>query len=194
MAGNVNKKYEIDMCNGPLLGKILVFYVPLMLSGVLQLLFNAADIAVLVGTDKGEDGRANKSIRAIAADEINTLIKAADPEGGKTIENINNLIAYVDENAGEIASLITATDANTAKLAGIDETVVKTIDAKIAAIPAYELPTATAEKLGGIKTSTADNGVSVNEDGVATVAKVNVNTLVQTSGDILVLNGGSASV
>ncbi len=40
------KKYEIDMCSGPLLGKILLFYVPLMLSGVLQLLFNAADIAV----------------------------------------------------------------------------------------------------------------------------------------------------
>ncbi len=40
------KKYEIDMCNGPLLGKILIFYFPLMLSGILQLLFNAADIAV----------------------------------------------------------------------------------------------------------------------------------------------------
>lgn len=35
------------MCNGPLLGKILVFYFPLMLSGVLQLLFNAADIVVV---------------------------------------------------------------------------------------------------------------------------------------------------
>lgn len=33
-----SKKYEIDMCNGPLLGKILIFYVPLMLSGILQLL------------------------------------------------------------------------------------------------------------------------------------------------------------
>lgn len=40
------KKYEIDMCNGPLAGKILIFYFPLMLSGILQLLFNAADIAV----------------------------------------------------------------------------------------------------------------------------------------------------
>ena len=39
-------RYEIDMCSGPLLGKILIFYIPLMLSGVLQLLFNAADIAV----------------------------------------------------------------------------------------------------------------------------------------------------
>lgn len=42
-----SKKYEIDMCNGPLLGKILLFYVPLMLSGILQLLFNAADIVVV---------------------------------------------------------------------------------------------------------------------------------------------------
>lgn len=47
MKENSSKKYEIDMCNGPLLGKILVFYIPLMLSGVLQLLFNAADIVVV---------------------------------------------------------------------------------------------------------------------------------------------------
>lgn len=41
------KSFEIDMCNGPLLGKILLFAVPLMLSGILQLLFNAADIIVV---------------------------------------------------------------------------------------------------------------------------------------------------
>ena len=41
------KKYEIDMCNGPLFGKILLFTLPLMLSGILQLLFNAADMVVV---------------------------------------------------------------------------------------------------------------------------------------------------
>lgn len=40
-------KYEIDMCNGPLFGKIVLFTIPVMLSGVLQLLFNAADIVVV---------------------------------------------------------------------------------------------------------------------------------------------------
>lgn len=40
-------KYEMDMCNGPLLGKIIIYAVPLMLSGILQLLFNAADIIVV---------------------------------------------------------------------------------------------------------------------------------------------------
>lgn len=43
----MKKSYEIDMCNGPLFGKILAFSIPLMLSGVLQLLFNAADIIVV---------------------------------------------------------------------------------------------------------------------------------------------------
>ena len=49
------------MCNGPLLGKILIFYVPLMLSGILQLLFNAADI-VVVGRFAG-----NESLAAVGA-------------------------------------------------------------------------------------------------------------------------------
>jgi len=42
-----HKSYEIDMTNGPLLGKIIKFSIPLMLSGILQLLFNAADIIVV---------------------------------------------------------------------------------------------------------------------------------------------------
>ena len=51
------KKYEIDMCNGPLLKQIIIFAVPLMLSGILQLLFNAADI-VVVGRFSGSDSLA----------------------------------------------------------------------------------------------------------------------------------------
>ena len=47
-----HNKYEIDMCNGPLLKKILLFSLPLMLSGILQLLFNAADV-VIVGRFAG---------------------------------------------------------------------------------------------------------------------------------------------
>ncbi len=49
--------YEIDMCNGPLFSKIVIFAVPLMVSGVLQLLFNAADI-IVVGRYAGSDSLA----------------------------------------------------------------------------------------------------------------------------------------
>lgn len=43
----MKKSYEIDMVNGPILGKILVYSIPLILSGILQLLFNAADVIVV---------------------------------------------------------------------------------------------------------------------------------------------------
>ncbi len=45
--GGRRGSYEIDMTNGPLLGKIVRFSIPLALSGILQLLFNAADIVVV---------------------------------------------------------------------------------------------------------------------------------------------------
>ena len=51
------KSYEIDMCSGPLFSKILLFTLPLMLSGILQLLFNAADM-IVVGRWVGSDALA----------------------------------------------------------------------------------------------------------------------------------------
>ena len=43
----MTKKYEINMCEGPLLPKLVLFAVPLMLSSILQLLYNAADVIVV---------------------------------------------------------------------------------------------------------------------------------------------------
>ena len=51
------KDYTIDMCNGPILKKMLMFTVPLMCSSVLQLLFNAADI-IVVGHFAGDNSLA----------------------------------------------------------------------------------------------------------------------------------------
>lgn len=51
------RSHEIDMCSGPLLPKILTFALPLAASGVLQLLFNAADI-VVVGRWAGDNSLA----------------------------------------------------------------------------------------------------------------------------------------
>lgn len=47
------KTHEIDMCNGPILSKMLLFAIPLMFSSILQLLFNAADI-IVVGRFAGD--------------------------------------------------------------------------------------------------------------------------------------------
>ena len=51
-------KYEIDMCNGTIMDKLISFSLPLMLSSILQLMFNAVDIIVV--------GRFSSS-RALAA-------------------------------------------------------------------------------------------------------------------------------
>ena len=40
-------KYEIDMCNGTIMDKLVSFAIPLMVSGILQLMFNAVDIIVV---------------------------------------------------------------------------------------------------------------------------------------------------
>lgn len=46
-------KKSIDMCNGPLTKKIVFFTIPIIFSGILQLLFNAADM-VVVGRFSGD--------------------------------------------------------------------------------------------------------------------------------------------
>ena len=67
---NMAKSYEMDMCNGPILGKVLTYSIPLMLSGVLQLLFNAADV-IVVGRFAG-----SQSLAAVGSTSslINLLI------------------------------------------------------------------------------------------------------------------------
>lgn len=47
------KHYDIDMCNGPLAGKILLFALPLMAANLLQLSFNLADV-IVVGKFAGD--------------------------------------------------------------------------------------------------------------------------------------------
>ena len=66
----MSSKYTKDMCNGPLLKKIILFAIPLMLSGVLQLLFNAADV-IVVGRFTG-----NEALAAVGSTSslINLLI------------------------------------------------------------------------------------------------------------------------
>lgn len=69
-------RYEIDMCSGPIAGKILRFSLPLILSGILQLLFNAADIVVV--------GR--------FAQDGNTALAAVGSTGSLTTLIINLLV------------------------------------------------------------------------------------------------------
>ncbi len=43
----MRRSHEIDITSGPILKKVIMFILPLMASGILQLLFNAADVIVV---------------------------------------------------------------------------------------------------------------------------------------------------
>lgn len=57
MSKGKNKRFEMDMCNGPILKKMLLFAMPLICSSILQLLFNAVDI-IVVGKYVGDNALA----------------------------------------------------------------------------------------------------------------------------------------
>lgn len=59
---------------------------------------------------------------------------------------------------------------------------------------AVDIPMATAEALGVVLSSTAENKITVGVDGTMEVNSVNVNKLTQTQGELLILNGGSSAV
>lgn len=48
------KNKNIDMCSGPLMGKMIAYTIPIILTGFLQLLYNAADL-VVIGQFAGHD-------------------------------------------------------------------------------------------------------------------------------------------
>ena len=96
----MKKSYEMDMCTGPLLKKLLIFAVPLILSGVLQLLFNAADI-VVVGKFAGSHALAavgstgaliNLFTNVFIGFSIGTNVLVAQYFGAKDKENIQDTV------------------------------------------------------------------------------------------------------
>lgn len=96
----MKKSYEIDMCHGPLLGKILLFSIPLMLSSILQLLFNAADI-IVVGRFTGSQALAavgstsaliNLLINIFVGLSVGVNVLVGKYYGGKQEQNISETV------------------------------------------------------------------------------------------------------
>ena len=96
----MKRSYEIDMCSGPLIPKILRFAIPLMLSGILQLLFNAADI-IVVGQFTGSAAMAavgstsslnNLIINIFIGLSLGSSVLMARYYGARDTEDIHQLV------------------------------------------------------------------------------------------------------
>lgn len=99
-AKNTVRKNEIDMCNGPIFGKMMLFTVPLICSNLLQLLFNAVDI-IVVGRFAGENALAavgsNTSLISLMTNffiglSIGVNVLAARYYGAKQKKNMSETV------------------------------------------------------------------------------------------------------
>lgn len=96
----MRKSYEMDMINGPLFKNILLYAFPLMLSGVLQLLFNAADV-IVVGRFAGSQALAavgstgsliNLLINLFVGISIGTNVLVARYYGARDLDGIEDTV------------------------------------------------------------------------------------------------------
>lgn len=67
-------------------------------------------------------------------------------------------------------------------------------EALVIAEKGVNIPLATNTTVGVIKGSDVENGVVINAEGAASVKNLNVEKLVQTDGDWLILNGGNSTL
>lgn len=98
--GKKVKKHEIDMVNGPILKKMLIFAFPLMFSSILQMLFNAADI-IVVGRFAGDNSLAavgsttsliNLLTNLFIGLSVGSNVLAGKYFGGRKTEKLNEAV------------------------------------------------------------------------------------------------------
>lgn len=80
-----------------------------------------ADVTKLVGTDKGTDGRANKTVREIAAEEVAKIVDGADASFD-TLKEVSDWISTHGTDAATMNTQINANKTAIEKLNGTAET------------------------------------------------------------------------
>ena len=148
---------------------------------------NTDAIAILNGASGDNAGDAGKSVRDIAAEETARIVAGAD-ESYDTLKEIADWIKSDTTGAAKMAS-----DINTNKTAiELLNGSVTTAGSVLYMIDQHKNVQATDTILGLVKSSAAQNKIAVTSDGTMEVNSLNVNKLVQTDGEELVLNGCKA--
>ena len=95
------KKYEMDMCSGNIFLKIVKFCFPLMLMGILQLLYNAADLIVVsnfsddpnaLGAVGSTSSLINLTVNLFMGLSVGTNVLCASLYGAKNFDRIGKVV------------------------------------------------------------------------------------------------------
>lgn len=180
-----------------------------VLDGLSDTSETAASVAQALETYK----TANDARVLAVEGEVDGLQSVVGNAESGLVKDLADLTSVVSGHTEDIADLVAKDDEFTEAIKAINEKLVgiaagaqvnviegiifngETVtvgENKIAEIT-YNLPIADADTIGGVKSATGENKISVAEDGTMEVNSVNVNKLVQTDGEFLIMNGGSAS-
>ena len=140
-----------------------------------------------------EDESKKLSKLTLGEDETITI------DGKIAADNVDGLGTWVTANRNTLAGLLS--EDNATKLEGIEagaqvnqlESVKINGVAQSVVEKAVNIPIATGTLLGVVMANAAENGVEVAANGKMSVHSLNVNKLVQTEGDTLILDGGNAA-
>ena len=123
-------------------------------------------------------------IKEISKDKVTGLAEALDGKvnavAGKGLSS-NDL-------TDELLDKLNASQANVLEGVSVAGTLLDIVEKQI------NIPVATADVHGVVKSSADENKVAVAADGTMEVNKLNVNKLVQTDGEYIIMNGGSATL
>lgn len=148
-----------------------------------------------VKTEELDIGAEDKilSIKAVEQSKVTGLTGALDAINGE-IGTLKTSVGSSEDSADSSGSLfarIAKINENLAAAGKIDSVKVNGVALEIAEDKSVDIKLATAESAGVVKSSAADNGVAVAEDGTMSVNSLSTDKIIQGTKEF-VLNGGNA--
>lgn len=150
-----------------------------------------AEVNVVKSVDDTEftlDENGKLNIKALGQDKITGLADAlagkVSTEAGKGLSSND----YTNEEKTKLANLETGAQVNILEalsIGGIDAPI---SDKKV------DIPVATAEKLGVVKSSSAKDQIAVGADGIMSINTVSISKIVQAADETLIINGGNSGL
>ena len=125
---------------------------------------------------------------SVAAIEMSKVTGLPEALAGK-VDAVEGKGLSTNDLTDELVEKINSSDANVLEIVKVNGTALQIADDKSVDII---IPVATADVAGTVKSATGENKVAVAEDGTMEVDSININKIVQTEGDTLILNGGAA--
>lgn len=150
-----------------------------------------AEVNVVKSVDETEftlDENGKLNIKALGQDKITGLADAlagkVSTETGKGLSSND----YTDEEKTKLANLETGAQVNILEAISIGGTDAPISDKKV------DIPVATAEKLGVVKSSSAKDQIAVGVDGIMSINTVSLSKIVQAADETLIINGGNSGL